>query len=87
MSIQFHTPGRCQGQIVERSYGLTESGLVVECRYDRSDRSIAYMVATARDEDEGEYWNGEPEIVGEWREPTANERRKYDLYDGIAEAI
>ena len=44
------TPRACQGQIIERSYGIDmQSGVVVCKSYDRSDRATTWMIAEMTD--------------------------------------
>lgn len=68
----WHVPPRCQGQIVEVSYGVWADGhggsLVARRAEDRSDGSVTYAVAPAADDDQGDYWNAEPTPAGEWNE-------------------
>ena len=50
MSARFVMPPANRGQIVEVSY-LCAPDVIVQRVEDRSDRSVAYYVATLRDED------------------------------------
>ena len=66
--MKFHVPPANQGQIVEVAYGQTD-GIVYRRTTDRSDGSVSYECATADDNDEGDYWNGEPaDVDSDWTE-------------------
>jgi hypothetical protein len=67
----FHTPPENQGQIVEVSYTVID-GIVIRRTFDRSERSTEYATSKARANDDGDYWNGEPEN-NRWRQVTAQE--------------
>lgn len=72
--VRYHVPPRCQGQIVEYSYALWADGcggsVLVRRREDRSTGEVSYDVALPQDDEEGDFWNGEPTPAGEW-EPVA----------------
>jgi hypothetical protein len=67
----FHTPPCNQGQIVEVSYTMID-GYVIRRSFDRSDRSRGYAISKAKNDDEGDYWNGEP-TNSRWRKVSASE--------------
>lgn len=56
----FHTPPANQGQIIEVSYAMID-GLVIRRIHDRSDRRTEYATSQGLDNDEGDYWNCEPD--------------------------
>lgn len=64
-SLNYTTPPRNQGQIVEVSYaGVVDgsgSGWVVERTHDRSDNSISYRVGDWNDDDEFMPWQSVPQ--------------------------
>jgi hypothetical protein len=70
----FHTPPENQGQIVEVSYTMID-GVVIRRTYDQSDRTTEYATSDALDNDEGDYWNGEPENT-DWTEITEAQFRR-----------
>jgi hypothetical protein len=74
----FHTPPRCQGQIVEVSYGATEDGFVIRHSLDRSDNTESYQIARQLVSDQGDYWQAEPRNR-RWRTMTAAEVKRYHL--------
>lgn len=73
--MTFHTPPRNQGQIVTVSYAAVE-GNVIQQIHDASDGSIRYYISEMLEDDQGDYWNGEPDN-NDWRKLTAEKREQY----------
>lgn len=67
---QFHVAPRDQGQMVEVAYGLWVHGcggcMLVRRTTDRSTGEVEYATAAAREDEEGDFWNGAPVPASEW---------------------
>ncbi len=59
-NLDYTTPPECGGQIVEHSWAYHEAGYMVERVFDRSDRSVKYVIYDDVQDDEWDPWNGVP---------------------------
>ena len=76
--MNFITPPRCQGRIVEVSYAAPHDGTVIRRTHDRSDRTTVYHVSQLLIDDECDWWNHEPKNK-RWRKLTRRELEAYGL--------
>ena len=77
--MEFHVPPANGGQIVEVAYAM-EDGMVFQCIYDASCRSVRFLVSKALVRDQGDYWNGAP-ANRRWRTLTAIELQPVALQE------
>lgn len=54
--------------MVEYAYAADYQGNVIRRVTDASDGSVSYSIATAAEDDEGDYWNAPPTPADEWRD-------------------
>lgn len=59
-AITWHTPPKCQGQMVEVSYASGEDGLIYRRTWDHSDSTRTYSKHLLDDGESFEPWNVEP---------------------------